>query len=144
MKPDITVSWETTSQEWKCMASRGRTWYARHTRRRTLRLYCGGFCSGTYTGTCPIYYCYNVSRLRIISLTMNQLELPHDFPHQAPKGYHYEVDQFRRNIHRICIINDGTFSYTVDAPKCVWGFVKTTGRKEALRRLIMPPSTSIR
>ena len=56
---------------------------------------------------------------------MTQLELPHDFPHKAPKGYHYEVDQFRRNVHRICIINDGTFSYTNDAPKCVWGFYNT-------------------
>ena len=73
---------------------------------------------------------------------MTQLELPHDFPHKAPKGYHYEVDQFRRNVHRICIINDGTFSYTNDAPKCVWGFYNT--KKEALRRLIMPPSTSPR
>ena len=56
---------------------------------------------------------------------MTQLELPHDFPHKAPKGYHYEVDQFRRNVHRICIVNDGTFSYTNDPPKCVWGFYDT-------------------
>ena len=56
---------------------------------------------------------------------MTQLELPHDFPHKAPKGYHYEVDQFRRNVHRICIVNDGTFSYTTDPPKCVWGFYDT-------------------
>ena len=70
---------------------------------------------------------------------MNQLELPHDFPHQAPEGYHYEVDQFRRNIHRICIINDGTFSYTVDPPKCVWGFVKTTGGKRSTKTTYHAP-----
>ena len=70
---------------------------------------------------------------------MTQLELPHDFTHQAPEGYHYEVDQFRRNIHRICIINDGTFSYTVDPPKCVWGFVKTTGRKGSTKTTYHAP-----
>ena len=55
-------------------------------------------------------------------LMMNQLELPPDFPHEPPKGYHYEVEPFRRNVCRICIVNDGTFTYTTDAPKCVWGF----------------------
>ena len=42
---------------------------------------------------------------------MNQLELPPDFPHEPPKGYHYEVESFRRNVCRICIVNDGTFTY---------------------------------
>ena len=55
-------------------------------------------------------------------LMMNQLELPPDFPHEPPKGYHYEVESFRRNVCRICIVNDGTFTYTTDAPKSVWGF----------------------
>ena len=63
-----------------------------------------------------------------VSMT-NQLELPPDFHHEPPKGYHYEVEQFRRNVYRICIVNDGTFSYTNDPPKCVWGFIKTTGKK---------------
>ena len=39
---------------------------------------------------------------------MNQLELPPDFPHEPPKGYHYEVESFRRNVCRICIVNDGS------------------------------------
>lgn len=56
---------------------------------------------------------------------MNQLQLPPDFPHQPPEGYHYEVESFRRNVLRICIVNDGSFSYTNDAPKCVWGFYDT-------------------
>ena len=60
---------------------------------------------------------------------MTQLELPHDFPHQAPEGYHYEVDQFRRNIHRICIVNDGTFSYIDVPPKSVWGFYDSKKRR---------------
>ena len=58
-------------------------------------------------------------------LMMNQLELPPDFIHEPPKGYHYEVEQFRRNVHRILIVNDGSFSYTNDAPKCIWGFYNT-------------------
>jgi len=53
------------------------------------------------------------------------MKLPADFPHQPPKGFHYEVEQFRRNVCRICIINDGDFSYTDDAPKSVWGFYDT-------------------
>ena len=59
---------------------------------------------------------------------MNLLELPPDFIHEPPKGFHYEVDQFRRNVHRICIVNDGTFSYTDVAPKSVWGFYNTKSR----------------
>jgi len=59
---------------------------------------------------------------------MNQLELPSDFPHEPPKGYHYEVESFRRNVCRICIVNDGTFSYTDVAPKSVWGFYNTKSR----------------
>ena len=61
------------------------------------------------------------------------------FPTKRLKVHHYEVDQFRRNIHRICIINDGTFSYTVDPPKCVWGFVKTTGRKGSTKTTYHAP-----
>ena len=59
---------------------------------------------------------------------MNQLELPPDFPHEPPKGYHYEVESFRRNVCRICIVNDGTFSYTDVPPKSVWGFYNAKSR----------------
>ena len=62
------------------------------------------------------------------ALMMNQLELPPDFPHEPPKGYHYEVESFRRNICRICIVNDGSFSYTDVPPKSVWGFYNTKSR----------------
>ena len=62
------------------------------------------------------------------TLMMNQLELPPDFHHEPPKGYHYEVESFRRNVCRICIINDGSFSYTDVAPKSVWGFYNAKSR----------------
>ena len=61
-------------------------------------------------------------------LMMNQLELPPDFPHEPPKGYHYEVESFRRNVCRICIVNDGSLSYTDVAPKSVWGFYNAKSR----------------
>ena len=57
------------------------------------------------------------------------IELPPDFIHEPPEGFHYEVDQFRRNLHRICIVNDGTFSYTDVAPKSVWGFYNPKKRE---------------
>jgi hypothetical protein len=53
---------------------------------------------------------------------VNLLELPPSFLHEPPKGYHYEVESFRRNVYRILIVNDGSFSYTDVAPKSVWGF----------------------
>ena len=62
------------------------------------------------------------------SLMTNQLELPPDFHHEPPKGYHYEVESFRRNVCRICIVNDGSFSYTDVAPKSVWGFYNAKSR----------------
>jgi len=62
------------------------------------------------------------------ALMMNQLELPPDFPHEPPKGYHYEVESFRRNVYRILIVNDGSFSYTDVAPKSVWGFYNAKSR----------------
>jgi len=61
-------------------------------------------------------------------LMTNQLELPPDFIHEPPKGYHYEVESFRRNVCRICIVNDGSFSYTDVAPKSVWGFYNAKSR----------------
>ena len=63
------------------------------------------------------------------ALMMNQLELPPDFPHEPPKGYHYEVESFRRNVCRICIVNDGSFSYTDVPPKSVWGFYDVKKRR---------------
>ena len=60
---------------------------------------------------------------------VNHLELPPSFPHEPPKGYHYEVESFRRNVHRILIVNDGTFSYTDVPPKSVWGFYDVKKRR---------------
>ena len=56
------------------------------------------------------------------------IELPADFPHDPPKGYSYVVDEFKRNVVRICIVNHATFSYTDTPPKSVWGFYNTKKR----------------
>ena len=74
-------------------------------------------------------------------LMMNQLELPPDFIHEPPKGYHYEVEPFRRNVCRICIVNDGTFTYTDVPPKSVWDSMML--KREGIQRLLTTPSKEI-
>ena len=57
-----------------------------------------------------------------------ELELPSDFIHKPPKGFSYEVQQFKRNLLAIWICNHGIFSYTSDTPKSIWDF--TTQKPE--------------
>ena len=45
-----------------------------------------------------------------------------EFPHQSPKGYSYEIEQFKRHVYAIWIVNHGEFSYTDTPPKSIWGF----------------------
>ena len=47
------------------------------------------------------------------------------FPHKAPKGYSYEVEQFKRNVLSIWVLNHGEFSYTDKTPRSIWGFYDT-------------------
>ena len=42
--------------------------------------------------------------------------------HNAPKGYSYEIQQFKRNVYAIWIVNHGEFSYKNTSPKSIWGF----------------------
>ena len=49
--------------------------------------------------------------------------LPSDFPHDPPKNYTYEVEEFRRNILRIWCCNHSQFTYNGGNPaRTVWGF----------------------
>lgn len=51
------------------------------------------------------------------------MELPNDFIHQPPKGYSYEVYEFKRNIIAIWCRHIGEFIYNDGAPsKSIWGF----------------------
>ena len=46
-----------------------------------------------------------------------------EFPHNAPDGYEYWTDDFKKNIKRIWIRNLGYFNYTGgEHPSSVWGF----------------------
>ena len=57
------------------------------------------------------------------------MELPPDFIHDPPKGYTYEVTQFRRNILSIWCCNHAQFSYNGGAvAKTIWGFYNTKQR----------------
>ena len=61
---------------------------------------------------------------------MTQLELPPDFPHEPPKNYTYEVEEFRRNVLRIWCCNHAQFVYNDGAvSKTVWGFYNTKKRE---------------
>ena len=45
-----------------------------------------------------------------------------------PDGFTYEVEQVSSLMHRVWIVNHGTFSYTDESPRSVWGFIKSTGK----------------
>jgi len=62
--------------------------------------------------------------IQFVSMT-TQLALPHDFSHQPPEGYSYEVTEYRKNFIAIWIINHGKFSYTDTPPRSIWGFYNT-------------------
>ena len=45
------------------------------------------------------------------------------FPHEAPRGYEYWTDDFKKTIKRIWIRNLASFVYRDgDSPSSVWGF----------------------
>ena len=50
------------------------------------------------------------------------------FPHTAPKGYSYEIEQFKRNLLAVWICNHGEFSYTDKTPRSIWGFYDTKSK----------------
>ena len=52
-----------------------------------------------------------------------------EFPHQAPEGYHYEYEDFKRNVISIWIWNSTRFDYNGGNPvRCIWGFYNTKTR----------------
>ena len=49
-----------------------------------------------------------------------------NFPHNPPKGYHYETVQFKSNVVAIWTVYDGRFNYNSgDESRCIWGFYNT-------------------
>jgi len=52
-----------------------------------------------------------------------------EFPHKAPKGMHYEYEDFKRNVIAIWIHYDRKFDYNLGDPvACIWGFYNTKTR----------------
>ena len=53
-------------------------------------------------------------------------ELPHDFPHTAPKGYHYEIVPYKTNVVSVWTVYRSGFTYNNHSPsRCIWGFYNT-------------------
>jgi hypothetical protein len=51
------------------------------------------------------------------------VDLIPQFNHKAPKGTHYEVEEFKRNIFSIWVCYDRSFDYNLGKRvKCIWGF----------------------
>jgi hypothetical protein len=73
------------------------------------------------------------------------MELPPDFIHTAPKGFSYEVEEFKRNFTAIWIVNHGIFSYSDTPPRSIWGFVKyKTTKKGGISHTYYAPINSKR
>lgn len=51
------------------------------------------------------------------------VELPASFPHTAPKGYTYEVENFNTRVVRIMLRHHKRYDYNLGKPVAtVWGF----------------------
>ena len=57
------------------------------------------------------------------------LELPDDFTHTPPKGYRYDVIQFKSNVVSIWTVHERGFTYNGhNESYCIWGFYNTKTR----------------
>jgi hypothetical protein len=53
-----------------------------------------------------------------------------EFPHKAPKGMHYEYEDFKRNVTAIWIHYDREFDYNLGkSVRCLWGFYDSKKRQ---------------
>ena len=51
------------------------------------------------------------------------IKLIPQFTHKAPKGMHYAVEEFKRNVFSIWLCYDHQFDYNLGKPvRCIWGF----------------------
>jgi hypothetical protein len=75
-------------------------------------------------------------------LMMNLLELPPDFPHKAPEGYSYYVQEFKRNVVSIWLLHHAIYSYSSDPIYTIWGFVKFKTTKRSTTHTYHAPINS--
>jgi len=53
-----------------------------------------------------------------------------EFPHTAPQGCYYEIEQFKRNVLSIWLCNNREFDYNLGKPtKTIWGFYNSKKRE---------------
>ena len=52
------------------------------------------------------------------------MELPIDFPHTAPSGFSYKLEEFKKNVTAIWLHHPPKYNYTSDPVRTIWGFVK--------------------
>jgi len=57
------------------------------------------------------------------------IELPLSFAHKPPKGYSYEVKDYKRNVISIWLRDHREYSYTNDDVRTIWGFYNTKTAK---------------
>ena len=58
------------------------------------------------------------------------IELPVDFPHSAPEGYSYEVEEFKRGVQSIWLVHHKKYVYAEDKTvRTIWGFYKPKSRQ---------------
>ena len=57
------------------------------------------------------------------------MELPHDFPHQPPEGYSYEVEHFRTNMVAIWLRHHYDYVYSDSSVRTIWGFWNSKKRQ---------------
>ena len=57
------------------------------------------------------------------------IELPLSFTHKPPKGYSYEVKDYKRNVISIWLRDHREYSYTIDDVRTIWGFYNTKTAK---------------
>jgi len=58
------------------------------------------------------------------------LELPIDFPHSAPKGYNYQIEEFKKGVQSIWLVHHKKYVYAEGKKiRTIWGFYKPKSKK---------------
>lgn len=61
-----------------------------------------------------------------LAQTVSEQLVKIEFPHEAPKGYRYEIEPFQRNVIAIWIHHLCRFDYNNGGDvRCIWGFYNT-------------------
>ena len=56
-------------------------------------------------------------------------ELPNDFIHESPKGFSYEVEDYKRNVLAFWLLHHANYVYSTDRVRTIWGFYNSKKRE---------------